>query len=65
MPNTTNTPPAYEPEANYRVRLAKPVYFGPILLRPLDEHTIRGDALNAILAANGVEVVDDVAPVAD
>lgn len=65
MPNTSPTPPAYEPEAQYRVRLKKPVYFGPVLLRPLDDHTILGSALIAIVEANGAEAIDDATPVSE
>jgi hypothetical protein len=54
---TETTTQAYEPTAQYTVKLTKPVnVFGAQLL-PLHEHEIRGDVLNSIMEKEGVDAV--------
>jgi hypothetical protein len=51
--------PVYEPEAEYKVKLARPVTIaGGRVLRPLNEHIFRGAYLTKLVAKEGSDVVD-------
>lgn len=51
--------PAFEPDAEYRVRLKRPVTIaGGRVLKPLNEHVIRGAYLAKIVAREGEDAID-------
>lgn len=50
MARAKATPPAYEPEALYSVKLKRPVEVGSVRLLPRDRHTIKGRLLDGIPA---------------
>ena len=54
----STTPPAYEPEALYDVRLTGIVRVGRLRLLPINRHQIVGAALNAVVAEYGAEVIE-------
>ena len=54
--------PAYEPEREYDVRLARPVRHGGMKLLPRDAHVMTGAAILAIVEAEGEDVIDGAAP---
>ncbi|WP_137136614.1 hypothetical protein [Rhizobium sp. FKY42] len=60
MAKTPSTPaPTYEPDAEYSVRLARPVPIVPgRTLRPMNDHTLRGDLLTLIVEREGADVID-------
>lgn len=60
---TRKKAPAYEPETEYQVTLARPVTVYGQQFLPLHQHTIRGDTLTLIVQENGADVVAAAAPV--
>lgn len=60
MPKTTT----YDDEADYNVKLSRPVRSGAIRLKPGSLHIIKGKLLNRLIAENGEDVADHVEPFA-
>jgi len=56
---STKTKPKYDPDARYRVRLAKPVQRGKRILSPMYAHVMTGRVLEELPP----EVIADVEPV--
>ena len=54
----------YDDEAEYSVKLSRPVKSGAIRLLPASRIIIKGSLLNRLVAENGEDVIDDVGPVA-
>lgn len=56
----TKAKPAFEAEAQYKVRLKRPVTIaGGRVLKPLHEQVFKGSYLTKIVAAEGEDVIDD------
>lgn len=62
-PAETASPPAYDPETTYDVRLRQVVRVGTLKLLPRNEHQLLGSALNALVAEHGQDIVDAATPV--
>ena len=53
------TTPTYEPDAEYSVRLTRPVTVaGGKIIRPLSPVTFRGAYLTKLVAKEGTDVID-------
>lgn len=54
----------YDDNAQYDVKLSRPVSVGAIRLLPGSMHIIKGKFLNRLIAENGEDIVDHVGPTA-
>lgn len=53
----TAAPQSYEPEAQYRVELARFARLGGLKLRPLAEITLAGATVTRLIAQEGADIV--------
>lgn len=51
------SPPAYDPDTSYEVRVARPVSVGPIKYLPRDVIEMRGARLNRIVEEHGHDAI--------
>jgi hypothetical protein len=56
-PKPAATPPAYDPDAEYQVRIAFPVRVGPFEYLPRDDLKAKGSLLNQIVEEHGADAI--------